>query len=121
MSEEISTADANLAEIARLRAENAELRAELLRRAEMDAEDMHRIQVRYDHLYRQFESLQTRISRGMTTQPPPTIYVDSDVPALLAELEAARAYITYTRRAHSDMEQELLLLAYDEATKARPQ
>jgi hypothetical protein len=55
MSEEIAGADALLTE-------NAELRAELLRRAEMDAEDTHRLQAYCDRLYRENEQLMQRLA-----------------------------------------------------------
>lgn len=87
-SHEIASADALLRE-------NAELRKEIAYRARIDAEDMHRLQERYDHLYRQFESLQKWVARGITLQPPPPIYVDVNVPALLSELDAARALAAY--------------------------
>jgi hypothetical protein len=89
MSEEGMAADSLLRE-------NAELRAEIRRRAEIDAEDMRRIQERYDHLYRQFEALQKWVARGMALQPPPPIMMQGDDAALLdsvmraGDLEHAR-------------------------------
>jgi hypothetical protein len=66
------------------RRESAALYEEIAHRAKIDAEDMQRIQERYDHLYRQFDSLQKWVARGMALQPPPPIVVQSDSAGLLA-------------------------------------
>lgn len=84
-------------EIARLQADNQKLREELTHRAEIDAEDMHRIQDRYSHLQRQFDSLQKWVARGMALQPAPPIVMEGVDAALLAELGAARAVVALAR------------------------
>lgn len=55
-------------------------------------------QDRYEHLHRQFEALQKWVARGMATQSPPPIYIDANVPPLLAELVLLRELADDVRR-----------------------
>jgi len=121
-SHEIASADSLLAELAELRRALRIAMDENEQRIEIE----RRLIEEKEHVRRQLESLQKWVARGMAPQPPPII-LEGVGTQLLAELEAARAFIATARLLGIDWdakpeERERWLRdlhAYKEAAKAR--